>query len=94
MAALMSRECTGEQRCAGLLDMSSNETATMAALNKSYQAKFGFSFGLCARENKMDAAFAAVEERLLNCADEELQHGIDHVKKIARLRLHDAIAGI
>ena len=64
--------------------MSSNETATMAALNNSYQAKFGFSFVLCVRENKMDAAFAAMEETLLNCADEEVQHGIDHVKKIAR----------
>ena len=94
IAGLMSRECTGEQRCAGLLDMSSNETATMTALNNSYQAKFGFSFVLCARENKKEAAFAALEERLLNSADEEVHHGIDHVKKIARLRLQDALAGI
>ena len=90
-AGQLSLESTDEQISAGLLDLSPSESVTMAIRNDNYKAKFGFPFVICVRENKKAAILAGLEERLLNSADEELHLGIDNVKKIVRLRLHDAL---
>ena len=87
----LTPESMGEQRAAGLLDLSPSETVTMATRNDQYKAKFGFPFVVCARENKKAAILSGLEDRLLHSVDEEVQLGIDQVKNIVRLRLQDLV---
>lgn len=52
-----------------------------------YKEKFGFPFVICARENKATAIFTAIQKRLDNEKLQELQNGINEVKKISALRI-------
>jgi 2-oxo-4-hydroxy-4-carboxy--5-ureidoimidazoline (OHCU) decarboxylase len=52
-----------------------------------YRGKFGFPFVICARQNKKEAILKGIVERLEHSAAEELNIGIEEVKKICLLRL-------
>lgn len=52
-----------------------------------YREKFGFPFVICARQNKKEAILKGIAERLEHSADEELNIGMEEVKKICLLRL-------
>src|SRR5215213_4892789 len=57
IAGTLTRESTAEQRAAGLDPdgLSQEEFAWFQDANAKYQAKFGFPFVICARENKKTA---------------------------------------
>ena len=89
--AVLTAESKGEQRAAGLTDLSAEEVALFARYNRDYKARFGFPFVICARLNKKDAILAAFPIRLQNTADAERLTALSEICKIARLRLADLI---
>ena len=92
LAGQLTGESTREQAAAGLGGLSPDEVRRFQEFNAAYQAKFGFPFVICARENKKDAILAAFPVRLQNTTDQELRTALVEVFKIARLRLLDAVA--
>ena len=58
-----------------------------ALFSNRYREKFGFPFVICARQNKKDAILKGIVERLEHSAVDELEIGIEEVKKICLLRL-------
>ena len=59
--------------------------------NEAYREKFGFTFVICARENKVAAIMDGLEQRLSATREEEIKNGICEVKKIAKLRAIDIL---
>ena len=59
--------------------------------NAEYRDKFGFTFVICARENKAVAILEGLDRRLGNSREEEINIGIGEVKKIAKLRSRDIL---
>ena len=59
--------------------------------NAEYRDKFGFTFIICARENKAAAILEGLDRRLGNSREEEIIIGIGEVKKIAKLRSRDIL---
>lgn len=91
LAGTLTRESTGEQKAAGLGDLSADDIARFTDYNARYRDKFGFPFVICARENKKDAILAAFPVRLANDRDQEIATALAEIAKIARLRLIDAV---
>jgi OHCU decarboxylase len=87
----LTRESTGEQRAAGLTDLTPVEIDQFDRYNTAYRDKFGFPFVICARENKKAAILAAFPIRLNNTREQEIQTALNEIAKIARLRLLDAV---
>eukprot|EP00058_Branchiostoma_floridae_P024407 XP_002609897.1 hypothetical protein BRAFLDRAFT_90720 [Branchiostoma floridae] len=85
----LSLESTGEQRAAGLLDLTTEEQTTR--LNSQYRRKFGVPFVLCARLNKKDAVLKGLKTRINSSKEEEIKTGIEEAKKICWLRLVDVL---
>jgi OHCU decarboxylase len=92
LAGQLTGESTREQAAAGLGDLSADDVRRFQEYNAAYQAKFGFPFVICARENKKGAILAAFPVRLENTREQELRTALVEVFKIARLRLLDAVA--
>jgi OHCU decarboxylase len=91
LAGTLTRESTGEQKAAGLGDLSPDDVRRFQEYNAAYREKFGFPFVICARENKKDAMLAAFPIRLQNSREQELRMALGEIYKIARLRLWDAV---
>lgn len=87
----LSRECTREQRSAGLRTLSSETHTLIDRLNAAYTTKFGFPFVICARENKVDAIIKGLLSRVENSREQEVATGIAEAKKICWLRLCDIV---
>ncbi|XP_035690126.1 2-oxo-4-hydroxy-4-carboxy-5-ureidoimidazoline decarboxylase-like [Branchiostoma floridae] len=87
----LSSESTGEQRTAGLLDLTTEEQADISRLNARYKDKFGFPFVLCVRLNKRGAVLKGLKTRINNSKEDEIHTGIEEVKKICWLRLVDIL---
>ncbi|XP_043189298.1 2-oxo-4-hydroxy-4-carboxy-5-ureidoimidazoline decarboxylase-like [Amphibalanus amphitrite] len=87
----LTSESAGEQRSAGLTELTEEERQQLTDQNHRYKAKFGFPFVVCARQNKKAAILSGLEERLRNDEDEELRTGLEEVKKITYLRLLDIV---
>ncbi|XP_063707776.1 2-oxo-4-hydroxy-4-carboxy-5-ureidoimidazoline decarboxylase-like [Culicoides brevitarsis] len=84
----MSYESQLEQQQAGLNSLTKAQKHELSELNDEYKAKFGFPFVICVREtNKLEAILAAMKVRLNNSVEEEVEVGINEVKKISRLRV-------
>ena len=62
LAGTLSKASTAEQRAAGLDPdaLTADEIARFQEANAAYQAKFGFPFVICARENTKDAIVAGL----------------------------------
>ena len=88
---MLTPESTREQSEAGLHLLTSEERKNLKTLNDSYRDKFGFTFVICARENKAVAIQEGIKRRLQNTREEELKNGIDAVKNIAALRAIDIL---
>jgi len=56
-----------------------------------YKTKFDFPFVICVRENKFPTILRAIEQRLQNDKDQELNTGIEEVKKISTLRIQEIV---
>ena len=90
-ANLLTAESTREQREAGLHLLTAEERRRLKSHNAEYRAKFGFTFVICARENKAAAILGGLSTRLDNTKDQEVDIGIEEVKKIAKLRASDIL---
>ena len=92
LAGTLSPASTAEQAAAGLDSLTSDEIATFRRLNAQYQARFGFPFVICARENKKDAILAGFAARLQHTREQEIATALAEVAKICWLRLCDTVA--
>ncbi len=88
---VLTAESQGEQRAAGLADLSPEEVALFDRYNREYKTRFAFPFVICARLNKKDAILAAFPVRLQNSPETERATALAEIEKIARLRLADLI---
>ena len=87
----LSPESRREQTCAGITTLTEEEIQQLKHYNRLYKEKFGFPFEICARLNKKDAILGGIQTRLHNDDDQELQCGIEEVKKIMLLRKKDLV---
>lgn len=84
----LSAESLEEQKQAGLDVLTKVQKKELSEFNEEYKAKFGFPFVICVREtNKLEAILSAIKIRLNNTMEQELEVGINEVKKISRLRV-------
>ena len=90
-ANLLTPESTREQREAGLSLLTEAELQRLRSHNAEYRQRFGFTFIICARENKAAAILEGLDRRLGNTREEEVNLGVGEVKKIARLRSIDIL---
>lgn len=93
LAGTLSRESTAEQRAAGLDSdaLSAAEIARFGEANAAYQARFGFPFVVCARENRKEAILAGLAARLHNDRETEIATALREIDRIAWYRLSDAV---
>ncbi len=93
LAGTLSPSSTAEQRAAGLDPeaLSPEEIARFQDANAAYQARFGFPFVICARENRKERILAGLEARLANDRDREISIALQEIGKIAWHRLHDVV---
>ncbi len=82
-----------EQASAGLDRLTDAELADFVRLNATYTERFGFPFVICARLNAKDAILGAMQRRITNDAEVEFASALTEIARIARLRLHDTLAG-
>lgn len=88
----LTMESAQEQQSAGLNSISNDQRLQLNELNEKYKIKFNFPFVICVREtNKIEAILRGVTLRLENDRNEELNTGINEVKKICRLRIGQII---
>jgi 2-oxo-4-hydroxy-4-carboxy-5-ureidoimidazoline decarboxylase len=78
-----------EQASAGLDRLTQAEYDRFHALNSAYREKFGFPFIICVRLTDKAGIFAAMERRLANDRETEIETAIDQIGEIVRLRLKD-----
>lgn len=87
----LTPESAREQAAAGLADIDAITRQKLQTLNRSYLARFGFPFVICARLNHVTRILAAMEARLGQHRDEEISTALQEIGKIAELRLRDLI---
>eukprot|EP00088_Acartia_fossae_P017842 TRINITY_DN20223_c0_g1_i1.p1 TRINITY_DN20223_c0_g1~~TRINITY_DN20223_c0_g1_i1.p1 ORF type:complete len:173 (+),score=36.51 TRINITY_DN20223_c0_g1_i1:29-547(+) len=86
---LLTPESSREQMSAGLTNISEKDRKKLTELNDSYRSKFGFTFVICARENKLQSILNGLEKRMTNSRPDEINVGTLEVIKIAKLRALD-----
>ena len=91
--ARMSDASAGEQRGAGLDQLTRDEFERLNRLNTEYRARFGFPFLYAVKGSTKDDVLAALERRRAAAVDEEQQEAVRQVFKIARFRLDELIGG-
>ncbi|KAL4714392.1 hypothetical protein ACJJTC_017687 [Scirpophaga incertulas] len=87
----LTRESAGEQKSAGLNDITQDQRDTINSYNERYKVKFGFPFIICARENKVQSIIEGLNKRYNNTSEQEIETGINEVKKICKLRILDIV---
>ena len=78
-----------EQASAGLDRLTPAEYARFHALNSAYKERFGFPFIICVRLTDKAGILAAMERRLGNDRDAEIETALAQIGEIVRLRLED-----
>ena len=91
LAGELTRESVDEQKSAGLDRLEPDEFATINKLNDAYRAQFAFPFVICAKLNDKHAILAAMERRLNNSREHEIDEAVRQIGLISRLRLDEAI---
>jgi 2-oxo-4-hydroxy-4-carboxy-5-ureidoimidazoline decarboxylase len=64
----------------------------LAQGNRAYEAKFGYTFIVCATGRSAAEMLALLEQRLSNHTDVELQNAAEHQRLILQLRLRKLLA--
>ncbi|XP_078512119.1 putative 2-oxo-4-hydroxy-4-carboxy-5-ureidoimidazoline decarboxylase [Lissotriton helveticus] len=94
MSGTLTAESKREQHQSGLTSLRPEERQRLDRLNACYKEKFGFPFVICAKLNDKARILQELSERFENSPQEELQNGIEEVKKICHLRLQDICAPV
>jgi len=81
-----SRQWSGQEQ-AGVTQASRETVDTLAALNWTYEKKFGYIFIVCATGKTSDEMLAALRQRIENDAGTELSIAAAEQSKITELRL-------
>ena len=81
-----------EQASAELDALAASERATFDELNAAYRARFGFPFVICVREHTRSSILAAMQWRIGNSRDEEIDEALREIEAIARLRLRNMVS--
>lgn len=94
LAGTLTRESTAEQRAAGLDPglLTPAEIERFRTGNAAYQAKFGFPFVICARENRKESILAGLATRVEHDRQTEVRTALAEIGKIAWYRLTDIVA--
>jgi len=87
----MTDESVQEQKGAGLDQLSEEEHAEFLSLNKQYTDKFGFPFIIAVKGLDKDDIKAAMQKRVNNDRDTELDTALREVYKISRFRLDELV---
>jgi 2-oxo-4-hydroxy-4-carboxy-5-ureidoimidazoline decarboxylase len=85
----LTRASEKEQASAGLTNLVKSEATKLQERNRAYRERFGFPFVICVRKTQKEAMLAALEERLQNSPEAELEVALREISEIARLRLAD-----
>lgn len=80
---------SAEQASAGLDRLTPQEFDQFHVLNGAYRDKFGFPFIICVRLTDKAGILAAMERRLANERDAEIETALGQIGEIVRLRLED-----
>jgi len=83
--ASTSEWAAGEQRGVALADDKVIEA--LATGNDAYEKKFGYIFIVCATGKSAAEMLALLQDRLANCAEDEIKIAMQEQNKITRLRL-------
>lgn len=78
---------TAEQASAGLDRLTEEEFARFRALNNAYRYRFGFPFVICVRLTNKAGILAALERRLEQPRNVEIDTAIEEIGNIVKLRL-------
>lgn len=87
----LSRESTLEQGQAGLDRLTQSEYEHFKRLNNTYAEKFQMPFVICVRQANKNIIVEAMEKRLMSTPDAELITALEHIDRIAELRLQDQV---
>jgi 2-oxo-4-hydroxy-4-carboxy-5-ureidoimidazoline decarboxylase len=85
----LTQASAAEQASAGLDRLTQAEFDRFHALNSAYREKFGFPFIICVRLTDKAGILAAMERRLANDRDTEIDTALEQIGEIVRLRLKD-----
>lgn len=80
-----------EQAGAGLNALTRDEVTWLKERNGLYRNRFGFPFIIAVRLHSKASIFAAMQGRLNNTREQEMQNAIAQVGEIARLRIDDLL---
>jgi 2-oxo-4-hydroxy-4-carboxy-5-ureidoimidazoline decarboxylase len=92
-AGAVTAESAREQAGIGVVSLAGDEARTLAALNASYLAKFGFPFIICARRHTRPSILRELRWRMANSVDQEVANNLAEIEHITRLRLVDRVTG-
>ena len=81
-----SQQWSGQEQ-SGVVNASEETVDSLAALNRTYEQKFGFIFIICATGKTSAEMLAALRERLQHDPDSELPIAATEQSKITELRL-------
>ena len=87
----LTADSRAEQQGAGLDQCTAQEYALITQLNADYRSKFGFPFIIAVKGLGRAEIIAAMRARLGNAPAIELQQAITQIKRIAELRLSNAL---
>ena len=77
LAGTLTPESTSEQAAAGLDRLTQAEIADFQSIStRQYQARFGFPFVICARENKKASILAGFAARLQHTREQEIENAL------------------
>jgi OHCU decarboxylase len=90
---VLTAESAHEQASAGLDALSADELEALGRLNRDYRERFGFPLIVCVREHTKESIIAWGATRLKHSPEQEIEIALGEIRKIARLRLADLLAG-
>jgi len=79
------------QEQARAMETGDDVRARVAAGNRAYEQRFGYTFIVCATDKSAEDILSVLEQRLLNEPADELQIAADEQRKITELRLNKLI---
>lgn len=85
----LTQASASEQASAGLDRLTPGEFARFHDLNTAYAVAFGFPFIICVRLTDKAGILAAMERRLANDREQEIDTALEQIGEIVRLRLKD-----